>query len=90
MFVDIMMAFAVALLAECLQSINKAFKQIVVLVTCITIVCIYFINGCQINFAGEMDFAVWIIFVIFFDKMLTLGTRKLIKYFKNNEMEKNK
>lgn len=70
MVVDMLMAFVIALFLEMLSSINKYFKQIAIFINCILIIFIYFICGCRIDFIGEMDLSIWIVFVIMFDEVL--------------------
>jgi hypothetical protein len=81
MIADVTMAFAVAIIIELLSLSVFDFenlKQFVVFMFCFPIVLVYFINGCQINFIGKMDFAIWVIFVIMFDTVLVL-LEKVIK-----------
>lgn len=78
MFVDIMMAFVIALLIECI-SLNK---QIMILMACVSIIIIYFVSGCQLDFIGKIDFGVWIIFVILFNKIIMIGINKLRNHIK--------
>lgn len=82
MFVDILMAFMFAMLLEWFYFVNKNFKYIVSFVACITIVLIYFLNDCKIEFAGTIDFSIWIIFVIMFDRLIRFAMNKLSKHIK--------
>lgn len=66
MGVDICVAFVVAMLFNMLGQIGKIFKKLSVFVACTTLVVVYFING-SLNFIANMDFSVWIMFVILFD-----------------------
>ena len=82
MFGDIMMAFVIALLIEWFSLISNAFKQIMISVACISIIVIYFVSGCKLDFIGKIDFGVWIMFIILFNKVIIIGTNKLKKYIK--------
>lgn len=82
MIADILMAFVIALFLERFSLINKYFKQIAILVCCFILVFIYFVNGCQIDFVGTIDLAIWIMFVIMFDIMLMLIIKKIKKHIK--------
>ena len=79
MIVDILMAFATALFLEMLALTNKRFKQFIILIICLAIIFIYFISGYQLNFIGEIDLAIWIMFVIIFDMVLMFTIRKILK-----------
>ena len=80
MFVDIMMALVIALFLEYVALTSKAFKQIIILTGCIFIIVIYFIDGCNLDFIGKMNFGVWLVFVILFNKIVMFGINKLKKY----------
>ena len=67
---DIGMAFVIALLIRMFAMTNKYLKYIAVSTVCISFISIYFRNGCEIGFIGEMDLAIWIMFVILFDVFL--------------------
>ena len=82
MFSDILMAFVIALFVEWVHLTDKVFKQIMVIVFCISIIVIYFVSGCQLNYIGEINFGVWILFVILFDQILMIGINELIKHIK--------
>lgn len=82
MIVDVLTAFVIALLLEMFALINKYVKQIVILVCCLTFIFIYFVSGCQIDFIGKIDLAIWIIFVIMFDTTLVFATKKIKNYIK--------
>lgn len=86
MFIDIMMALLFALLIEWISLNSKAFKQIVILTICVSIIIIYFASGCQIDFIvdfiGRLDFGVWVIFVILFNRIIMIGINKLINHIK--------
>jgi len=81
MITDILMAFVIALLLEML-SFNKYIKPIAISMCCLTIIFIYFINGCQLDFAGTIDLAIWIIFVIMFDIVLMFVGKKIESHIK--------
>lgn len=72
MVVDILMAFVIALMIRMFSITSKYLKYIVVSTACITLMSIYFTNGCVIEFVGEMDLSIWIAFVILFDVFLDL------------------
>lgn len=86
MIIDISMAFFAALLINTLSFMSQIFKQIMVIVSCITIICAYFFNGCQLNFIGEIDMSIWIIFIILFDKMVVFAMNKCEKSKLLNEL----
>lgn len=77
MFTDIMMAFIIAMVIELLSLDIKAFKQFLICFICILIITMYFIFDNQINFIGKIDFEIWIIFVILFNNIITIGINKL-------------
>lgn len=79
MITDIIMAFLIAML---MNMGNKYFKQIMIFVCCVTIIIVYFINNFQINFIGEIDFGIWVAFVIVFDIALTFAKERIKKYIK--------
>lgn len=79
MLIDILMALVFALVFECFALLNRGFKQLIILAACVTVILVYFISGYKFNFAGEMDFGVWIMFVIFFNKIVQLIVNKLKK-----------
>ena len=78
MMVDILMAIVIAIFLEMLSTINTYLKNIAILLNCITIISIYFICGCKINFIGQMDLSIWLALVIIADEILMFAT----KYFK--------
>lgn len=82
MFTDIMMAFIIAMVIELLSLGIKTFKQFLICFVCILIITMYFIFDNQINFIGEIDFEIWIIFVILFNNIITIGINKLTKAIK--------
>ena len=82
MSTDISMAFVIAILIELFSLISKRFKRFIIFVWCIIIIHTYFANGCQINFIGEMDLAVWMVFVIMFNEMVMFATEISMKYIK--------
>lgn len=79
MVTDIIIAFLMALL---MNIGNKYLKQIMIFICCLTIIIVYFVNGCQINFIGEIDFGIWLTFIIMFDIVLAFAEIKLKKYLK--------
>ena len=79
MITDIIMAFLIAML---MNMGNKYLKQIMIFVCCVTIIIVYFINNFQINFIGEIDFGIWVAFVIMFDIALTFAKERIKKYIK--------
>ena len=58
------------------------FKDVIVWVSSVCIIIIYFISDYQLNFLTEMDFGIWLIFVILFDKILIYGIHKLTQRMK--------
>lgn len=82
MIADILMAFVIALFLEMFSLISKHFKQIVILVCCFTLVFVYFVSGCQVDFVGTIDLAIWIMFVIMFDIVLMFTTKKIKNHIK--------
>jgi len=79
MLIDILMALVFALIFESFTLLNRGFKQLIILAACVTVILIYFISGYKINFVGDMDFGVWIMFIIFFNKIVQLIINKLKK-----------
>lgn len=63
---DIIIAFLVAIILQQVSTTNKRLKQFIIVIASIIIICIYFIKG-QLDFIGEIDFSIWILFVILFD-----------------------
>lgn len=91
MSADIGMAFVIALMIRMFAMTSKYFKYIVVSTLCITLISIYFRNGCEIGFVGEMDLAIWIVFVILFDTLLDLletGVISVLKRAIKDEIKK--
>ena len=82
MITDILMAFVMALFLEMFSLISKYLKQIVIFVCCFTLVFVYFVSGCQIDFVGTIDLTIWIMFIIMFDIMLMVITKKIKKHIK--------
>ena len=82
MIADIFMAFVIALLLEMLSLSNEYFKQFVIFVSCFTITLVYFVEGCKLNFIGNFDLSVWIMFVIMFDILLMFTIKKILKHIK--------
>lgn len=82
MFIDIMMAFIMAMVIELFSFFDKGFKHFIICFYCIAIIAMYFIFDNQINFIGKIDFEIWIIFVVLFNNIITIGTSKLIKCVK--------
>lgn len=72
MTVDISMAFVIALIIRMFALTNKYLKHLAVFTMCVTLISIYFRNGNTIGFIGEMDLAIWIVFVVLFDILLDL------------------
>lgn len=70
MQVDICAAFTVALIFNMYESLGKYFKKLMVLVSCLTFIGIFYVKG-TINFIGDMDLSVWILLVIVFDVLVT-------------------
>lgn len=79
MIADIIIAFLMAML---MNMSNKYLKQIMIFVCCVTIIIVYFINNFQINFIGEIDFGIWLSFIIVFDIALTFAKERIKKYIK--------
>ena len=79
MIADIIMAFLMVML---MNMGNKYLKQIMIFVCCLTIIIVYFVNNHQINFIGEIDFGIWMAFIIMFDITLTFAEKKVRKYIK--------
>lgn len=87
---DILMAFVIALIIRMFALTNKYLKHIVVFTMCVTLISIYFKNGNTIGFIGEMDLAIWIVFVVFFDILLDLlveGITYVLKYSMSNHIK---
>lgn len=82
MFADILMAFIIAMVIELFSFLNKSFKQFMICFICIFIIVMYFILDNQINFIGKIDFEIWILFVILFNNIITIGINKLTKAIK--------
>ena len=88
MVADILMAFVVALLLEMFGLINKSFKPATIIGCCISLIAVYFLDESSLNFIGEMNFAIWILFVALFDAILTLlehGIAYILNEIKNDE-----
>ena len=81
MFMDIMMAFVIAMVIESF-SLGINLKPIMVGTLCISTIVVYFAHRYQIDFIGEIDFSIWILFVILFDDIIAIGINKLKKYLK--------
>jgi hypothetical protein len=91
MSADIGMAFVIALLIRMFAMANKYLKYIVVSTVCISFISIYFRNGCEIGFIGEMDLAIWIVFIILFHILLDLleiGVTSVLKRAIKDEIKK--
>lgn len=91
MSADIGMAFVIALLIRMFSMTSKYLKYIVVSTVCIEFISIYFRNGCEIGFIGEMDLAIWIMFVILFDvffDLLEIGVTSVLKKAIKDEIKK--
>jgi hypothetical protein len=82
MIVDVLMALIVALFLEMFSLINKYVKQIAIIVCCFTLIFVYFVRGCQVDFIGKMNLAIWIMFVIIFDIALMFATKQIMKHIK--------
>ena len=79
---DIWMAFFIALFIEWVYVNSKFLGEITILTIYIGIISAYYIHGCKINFVGEVDFAVWIIFVLLFNKIIKFVVKKIAKHIK--------
>ena len=86
MSVDISMAFIIALMIRMFALTNKYLKYMVVLTMCVTLTSIYFNNENTIGFIGEMDLAIWIVFVVIFDTLLDLLVNGIV-YVINNHIK---
>ena len=75
MVVDILMALVFVLILELFSIISDCIKQIVILCCCFTAIFIYFMNGQQINFVGETNLAIWVIFAIIFEIAISIITK---------------
>lgn len=71
MIADILMAFCVAIMIEMISLNNYRLKKIMISIICLTIIIVYLLNDRNINFLGETDFAIWIIFVILFNVLIS-------------------
>ena len=71
MIIDIGMAFVVACIIELCSSFSKFYKYLVIFVSCITLILIYFING-DIGYLGKIDLGIWILFVVVFDLLILI------------------
>lgn len=90
MIADIMIAFVIALIIRMFSLTSKYLKYIVVITMCITLITIYLNHGCTIGFIGEMDLAIWIVFIIIFDialDLLEIGITYVLKRNKNNHIK---
>lgn len=81
MIVDILMAFVIAMILELFSFHSNTLKQILISVVFIECVVVYFICG-QINFVGEIDFEIWIMFVTIFNIVITNVMDRLEKHMK--------
>lgn len=81
MYTDILMAFVIALIINMFSIVGKYFKSLVTLTGCITLIYIYFSSGSSINFIGQMDLSIWLIFIIIFDIIISFIGRILWKKF---------
>lgn len=77
MIADILMALVVAILIEMVSLNGYRLKKIMISIICLTIIIAYFLNGRKINFIGEIDFAIWILFVVLFSILLTTLSNKI-------------
>ena len=77
MIADILIAFVVAAMIEMVSLNSYRLKKIMISIICLTIIIVYFLNGRKIDFAGEIDFAIWILFVILFSILLTILSNKI-------------
>ncbi len=78
MISDILMALSIAFGLELFSTHSIYFKRILIIVTCITIITCYYINDYQINFIGEIDFSIWLCYIIGFDSLLVMIIDKYI------------
>lgn len=76
MILDVLMAFVMALFLEVCSLLDKRIKQLTVFACCLTGIVIYFVNGYQIDFIGEIDLAIWTMFVIVFNMLLNFVLKK--------------
>ena len=85
MIADILMAFVVAVLIEMISLNSYRFKKIMVSIICLINIIIYFLNDRNIDFVGEVDYAIWILLVILFNTLLTIISDKIKQIKKNNQ-----
>lgn len=80
MIADILMAFIVAALIEMISLNNKYIKRIIISIICLTNIIVYFSNGNKFDFIGEMDYSIWLFFVILFNILISFIADKIKKH----------
>lgn len=80
---DIITAFTMALFLQLLTLAGKRFRKIAILSFCYTGIFTYFICNKNIDFIGNIDLSIWILFIIIFDSLIA----RLIKYFHKKDKE---
>ena len=78
MFNDIMFALLIALFIELFSTISKRFKHLMIIVSSIIVICVYFTDPPQFQQVIEIDFGIWVLFVILFDELLSFLINKYL------------
>lgn len=76
--VDILMAFAIAMLLNMFKLIGIWFYRMIILVCCITVVIASLFT--ELESIGDMNLIVWICFVIIFDIIIDFFIKYIKKY----------
>lgn len=86
MISSIAYAFGFALFIQIFSSVSRYLGMFVCSIMSITVICIYlFTDKCFTPSSLEIDFGVWVLFVILFNNILTILTDKLNEKLKESE-----
>lgn len=76
--VDILMAFAIAMLLNMFKLVGVRFYKLLVFVCCITVIIASLFT--ELESIGDMNLIVWICFVIIFDIIIDFFIKYIKKY----------
>lgn len=88
MFIDILFAFAVALFFQIFSFVGKMFERLLIIASCLTIILVYFYFGHLINNPFNMDFLIWLLFVIIFKQIILMVINIIKKRTRDIESDK--
>ena len=78
MFEDIIFALVIAIFIELFSMISKLLKHVAIIIMSIITICVYFADPLQFHPVSEINFGIWVLFVILFDELILFVINKYL------------